>query len=506
MKIVAYVLDKNGKPLMPCHSYGRVKKWLKKKETKIVKYKPFTIQFFRETTHNVDKCILGIDPGRTNIGLCVINEKGEELFSSNVVTRNKQIPNLMEERLGHRQLRRKYRRLRRKRRFLKYNPQLKNNTIIRRLPHYSVDVEFKLIKNKQSRFCNRKRKEGWLTPTATQLLRTHVNLVKKIQKFLPISEITLELNSFDFAKMENPNIKNWEYQKGKLFGFKNKNEYVSHQQDGHCLFCKHNIEYYHHVVWLSKGGSDTVDNIAGVCLKHHDLIHKEQKWDDKCVQKHGGLLKKYGALSVLNQIKNQLVEQLSNIFPLNCTTGFETYRIRNDLILNKDHYIDAWCIAVSSLKRYNAPIIENKYDIKQFRRHDRQIVNKNLDRYYKQKTKTICQNRRKQFGQKNNSLKEFLEKNPQFTNMIIDVNKVRKNSSFYRMVHSSNMIFIYKGSKSFANRHRIMPGVEFLYQGKRYIADKQSKGKYFYSNNFGEKSIPIKDCIILKRNVGLVFV
>lgn len=133
------------------------------------------------------------------------------MFSSNVTTRNKKIKSLMDDRRIAQSHRRDFRRQRRQRKFVKYHSEAKNKIIIRRLPHFSVDVEFKVFKNKQSRFCNRKRKEGRLTPTAIQLLHTHINLVKKLQKFLPISEITLEINKFDFAKMENPNIKNWEY-------------------------------------------------------------------------------------------------------------------------------------------------------------------------------------------------------------------------------------------------------------------------------------------------------
>jgi hypothetical protein len=479
-----YVLDKNGKPLMPCHSYGRVKRWLKRKEAKIVEYKPFTIQFLRDTSDTkTQKCILGIDPGRTNIGLCVVDEKSNELFSSNVTTRNKKIKTLMDDRRVNRHMRRFYRRKKRIRRFKKYFPLQKNRVIIRRLPHYSVDVEFKAIKNKQSRFCNRKRKEGWLTPTATQLLRTHINLVKKIQKFLPISELVLEINSFDIAKLENPNIKNWEYAKGKLFGFKNKEEYIYHQQDGKCLFCKHDIEHYHHVIWRSRGGSDTVDNIAGVCLRHHDLIHKEQKWDDKCVQKHGGLLKKYGALSVLNQIKNQLIEQLSQILPLNCTIGYETYRIRNNLNLTKDHYIDAWCIAVSSLNQYKQPIIENKYNIRQFRRHDRKMCYRIIDRLYYYKTKIVCKNRHKKIAQNVDSLEEYAKKYPQ---------------------NVSNLIVV-QGRHIYKQMERLYPGAIFLHKQKRYICEGTSHEKYLICKSFEKGFVKLKECKILKRNQGLVF-
>jgi len=324
-------------------------------------------------------------------------------------------------------------------------------------------------------------------------LRTYVNLVKKIQKFLPISEITLELNSFDFAKMENPNIKNWEYAKGKLFGFKNKEEYVYHQQDGKCLFCKKSIDRYHHVIWLSKGGSDTVDNIAGVCFKHHNLIHTNEDWDNKCVQKHGGLLKRYGALSVLNQIKNQLVEQLSQILPLNCTTGYETYRIRNNLNLNKDHYIDAWCIAISSLNQYGQSIIENKYDIVQFRRHNRRLLDKSHNREYMLNGKIVCKNRKRKISQTFISLDEYLKIYP----------------------YNMGKLTINKRKLSYMILNRPLAGAILFYKGERYVSygtsnyGKEKLAKFLIKDNTrknGNKMIMMNKCKIIKRNQGLVFI
>ena len=66
---------------------------------------------------------------------------------------------------------------------------------------------------------NRKREAGWLTPTATHLLRTHENLVDLVCKILPVGKVVLEINKFAFMAMDNPNIKRWEYQKGSLHGY-----------------------------------------------------------------------------------------------------------------------------------------------------------------------------------------------------------------------------------------------------------------------------------------------
>lgn len=85
---------------------------------------------------------------------------------------------------------------------------------------------------------NRERPEGWLTPTANQLLQTHVNLVKKVQKLLPISDVVLEVNKFAFMRLDNPDIQKWQYQQGPLYKKESLESAVSEMQEHHCLFCK----------------------------------------------------------------------------------------------------------------------------------------------------------------------------------------------------------------------------------------------------------------------------
>ena len=71
-----YVLNKDGTPLMPVHSYGRADRMVKSGKARIACTKPFTLQLNKQIEDPVvQECILGIDPGRTNIGLCVIDNR-----------------------------------------------------------------------------------------------------------------------------------------------------------------------------------------------------------------------------------------------------------------------------------------------------------------------------------------------------------------------------------------------------------------------------------------------
>lgn len=68
---------------MPTRRFGKVRRMLKAGLAKPVTTKPFTIQLLYEPkTHIVDELTLGIDPGRTNIGIAVVKPTGEAVYST----------------------------------------------------------------------------------------------------------------------------------------------------------------------------------------------------------------------------------------------------------------------------------------------------------------------------------------------------------------------------------------------------------------------------------------
>ena len=86
------VLSKDGRPLMPCHHYGRVKRWLKQGKAVIRSRWPFAVQLrYDVEMESSEGAILGLDPGRTNIGLCAIDRQGRVLFSADCQTRSKEV-------------------------------------------------------------------------------------------------------------------------------------------------------------------------------------------------------------------------------------------------------------------------------------------------------------------------------------------------------------------------------------------------------------------------------
>ena len=67
-KVMIYILNKTGKPLMPTTRCGHVRKLLDSKKAVVVNSNPFTIRLKYDTPNGVQDVFAGIDSGRENIG------------------------------------------------------------------------------------------------------------------------------------------------------------------------------------------------------------------------------------------------------------------------------------------------------------------------------------------------------------------------------------------------------------------------------------------------------
>ena len=507
-----YVLNKDGKPLMPTTRGGHVRHLLKEQKARVVQSNPFTIQLLYETNDVVQPLYLGIDPGRTNIGVAVVKANGTAVFTAHLESRNKEIPKLMQDRKKARRSRRTYGRRCRRQRRAKANGTISKKcvkqttaqngsvskrakeigVIKRRLPGCEKDVLCIGIKNKEAKFTNRARPEGWLTPTANQLLQTHINLVKKIQKLLPISDVVLEVNKFAFMRLDNPDIQKWQYKQGPLYQKGNLENAVSEMQEHHCLFCEKLIDHYHHVVPQSENGSNTIANIVGLCAEHHNLVHKDAAWQKKLAEEKVGLNKKYGALSVLNQIIPALTNKLSVLFPKHhfVTTGKSTHDYRAAHCVNKDHWLDAYCIACSVLPSDVCDSdINNRvpYELKQFRRHDRRVLHKaNMSRVYTLNGKSVATNRHKAVKQTTNSLEEFRQSHPDDVCKL----KVKEHHPAYRNLNRNRPGSVFLVGE----QAHVMQGISGSHNGK---AD-----EYYDTNG---NAYPYYKCKFVAKNEGIIF-
>ena len=203
-----YVLGVDGDPQMPTKRKRHVEQLLQTGRARVFRQIPFTIQLTYENKPVLQPITIAEDPGRSNIGMAVVSLSGELLSAAVVQTRNKEIVKLMDKRKQHRRASRNGERKARQRLAKKCHTMIKAGFLMRKLPMYGKDKRVKclVIKNTESRFCNRKREDGWLTPSAEHLVQTHINLIHKMQKFLPITDVAIEINRFAFLSLEDPSI------------------------------------------------------------------------------------------------------------------------------------------------------------------------------------------------------------------------------------------------------------------------------------------------------------
>lgn len=487
-----YVLDKHGNPLMPTRRYGHVRHLLKTKKAVIVKTKPFAIRLKYQTDKKCQPIILGIDPGRTNIGLCAVTKNGNSIFSANLETNNKDVPKRMAERAMYRHASRQGERKRRQRRAVKCGTIFNEGTRDIIIPGTEKPIHCKFIKNSEVKFRNRVRPSGWLTPTANHLLECILSGVHRVRQYLPLTDIVLEINRFNFMAMENPGICRWEYQHGPLYGKGSIHDAIFAQQNGHCIFCESKIDHYHHIIPRSKQGSNTLPNIVGLCEKHHILVHTEQEWTNKLADVKAGLNKKYHALSILNQIIPYLVDKLESTFPGNVyvTNGWSTKKFRDNFSIAKDHYLDAYCIACSILDiKVVHPPQEYFFMIK-FRQHDRAAVSRLENRKYYLNGKLVAKNRHKACEQKDNSLEQFREKNP----------------------NCIGGLQVIPGGPKYKDVNRILPGATFKLYDKTLAVlrgrhGKRKSGQPNYFEFYGEKNyVTPRNCKFISIGKGWQFI
>lgn len=501
-----YVLGIDGKPQMPTNRKVRVRSLFKSGLAKIVDTVPFTIRLLYENDAVLQPIIIAEDPGRTNIGAAVLTQLGDLVFSAVVETRNKSIKKLMSDRKAHRQASRRGERKARQRLAKKYKSMIKAGMIMRKLPQYAADkfVTCKIIKNTEARFCNRKRMPDWLTPTVNHLVQTHINLIKKIEGYLPITDIAIEINRFAFMQMENPDASGVDFQNGQLKGFDDVKAAISEQQHGKCLMCKNDIEHFHHIIPRSKGGSDTIQNHAGLCKKCHAKVHTDDEFQTKLKDKKEGLIKKYGALSALKQAVPFICKELIKIYGtehVHFCTGKDTSLIRSSLGYEKTkdnqmHEVDAYCIGLAAIgaDKSKLPGFNNVFKIKQFRRQDRSIINYQRERTYYLDGKKIATNRKPRFEQKGGTLSDWYSeqvklKGKEYTDKL------------------TGRITVKKSTRGYNSKDRVMPGTVFYYNGKRLVMTGQlTGGKYYRAYGDTKTNYPVNKCQIYKHNEGLVFV
>ena len=304
---MVYVINKQGQALMPTERFGKVRRLFKNSLAHVVCRIPFTIQLDYDTTDYTQPVSLGVDAGSKHIGISATTSE-KELYAADVELRNDIVDKLS--------TRRELRRTRRSR-----------------------------LRYRKARFNNRvsSKRKGWLAPSVENKIQTHLTVVEKIHKFLPITNIVVETASFDIQKINNPSISGSEYQQGEQLDFFNVREYVLFRDNHICQHCKgkskDKVLNVHHIESRKTGG-DSPKNLITLCETCHKAYHRGEF---ELNVKRG---KSFRDSAFMGIMRWSFYDRLKNIYPnVSMTFGYITKNTRITNNLPKDHYVDARCIS-----------------------------------------------------------------------------------------------------------------------------------------------------------------
>ena len=311
----AFVLDKNKRPLNPCHP-ASARILLKQGKAAVLRQWPFVIILRQPSFLDVQILRLKIDPGSKVSGLAIVEDStGKVMFAAEINHRGQYV-----------------------------HEQLTSRNAIRR------GRRNRKTRYRAPRFNNRTRQAGWLPPSLMSRTANVITWVKKIMRFCPISAISQELVRFDMQLMENPEISGIQYQQGTLAGYELR-EYLLEKFMRTCVYCKvQNVPLeIEHIIPVSRGGSNRISNLALACRPCN------QRKGSQTADEFGYpnlLLQAQRSLkdaAAVNATRWYLYNSLISLgLPIEIGTGGRTKFNRFQLNLPKTHWVNAACVGDST--------------------------------------------------------------------------------------------------------------------------------------------------------------
>lgn len=323
---MVYVIDINGKAMMPTERHGKVRRLLRDGRAVVVRRVPFTIQLLYEVPGHVQDVTLGVDAGSKTVGLSASSET-KELYRSEVTLRN-DIVNLISTRKEARRSRRNRKTRYRKARF--------NNRISA-------------------------KKTGWLAPSVKQKVDSHIRMIGMVCSILPIKNIVVEVGQFDTQLLKNPEIAGEQYQQGEQMGFWNVREYVLFRDNHQCQHCHgksgDKVLNVHHLESRKTGGNSP-DNLITLCETCHKAYHKGEI--ELKVKRNSKSLRD---AAFMNIMRWSVYDRLKVVYPhknIRLTYGYITKNKRIEYGIEKTHCADAFYIAGNMKSKRNDVLVIGK--------------------------------------------------------------------------------------------------------------------------------------------------
>jgi len=337
---MVYVLSASGNPLMPTERHGRVRHLLDRREARVVRRTPFTIQLTYETEERTQPITLGIDAGSKTVGISAAT-KSKEVFAAELTPRNDVVKLLSK--------RRELRRARRSR----------------------------TTRHREPRFDNRthSKHKGWLAPSVEVKIHNHIQGIRLATRVLPIAGIVIETGEFDLQRLKameegRPLPVGTDYQLGEMYDEYNVRQYVLHRDGYCCRKCRAKGDgiklHVHHLESRQTGGNRPA-NLITLCETCHKKYHEGKISLDGA--KPG---RNYRDAAFMGIMRPTLMARVRAEFPnvpIKETKGYITKFVRELNGIVKSHINDARCIGGNPYAKSSGEV----YRLKPVRAHNRKL-------------------------------------------------------------------------------------------------------------------------------------
>ena len=342
------VLDRSGKPLMPC-SEKRARLLLERGRARVHRLLPFVI---RLTDRQVADCALQplrlkLDPGSRGTGLALVRDTEPVDAATGEIRRGAAVLNLFELLHRGRQISEA----------LTARRQMRRR---RRSAH---------LRYRAPRFLNRTRPAGWLAPSLQHRVDTTLAWVKRLQRWAPVTALSSELVRFDMQALDNPDIEGAQYSQGTLAGHEVR-EYLLEKWGRQCAYCDATgvplqVEHIHP---KARGGTNRLSNLTlacGPCNQAKDnrpvaeFLAKDPVRRAKIQAQATRPLKDAAAVNATRWALANALKATG--LPVELSTGGRTKFNRTEFHIPKTHALDAVCVGkVTAVTGWQRPTLAVK--------------------------------------------------------------------------------------------------------------------------------------------------
>lgn len=238
---MVFVLDKRKQPLMPC-TEKRARLLLQRRRAVVHRLLPFTIRLRdRDAADSaLQPVVLKLDPGSKTTGVALAREESTAAGVIHHALNLAEITHkgaLVAERMRTRAQARRRRR--------------------------SANLRYRA-----PRFQNRRRPEGWFTPSMRSRIGNLLTWARRYGRWAPITRVELEVVRFDTQLLQNPEMSGVAYQRGDLYDYELWH-YLLEKWGRACVYCGVTSVPLErdHIIPRSRGGSDRASNLTVACRR-----------------------------------------------------------------------------------------------------------------------------------------------------------------------------------------------------------------------------------------------